>query len=145
VFSFTESEDFTELRGDDKRITSRGQGAQVSWDMEAGGIQLDVLKLLIGGAVTDSGTTPAQIKKFVKKATDARPFFKVEGQVMSDNGGDVHAVLWRCKATGDVEYAFSDGEWTLTKCSGDAFPSQAAAHVDELYNIMYNETITPIT
>jgi len=145
VLSFTESEDFTDLRGDDKVITAHGSGATIAWELEAGGVHLDVLKAIIGGAVTDTGTTPAQNKKFVKKATDARPFFKAEGQVMSDNGGDVHGVLWRCKATGDVEYNFSDGNWVLTKCSGAAYPSVAATHTDELYQIIYNETPVAIT
>lgn len=144
VMSFTESEDFEELRGDDKRITMRGTGAEVEWELEAGGYNADIVKAIYGGTLTDSGTTPAQIRKIRKLATDARPFFKAEGQAMSDNGGDVHVVLFRCRATGDFDGEFSDGSWFLTNASGAAFPSQAAASVDALYDIIYNETVTAI-
>lgn len=140
----TESESYEELRGDDKIITSRGMGASVDWDLEGGGVSFDILKALVGGVLTDTGVTPNQVRKLAKKATDSRPFFRMEGQVMSDNGGDVHMVLYRCRATGDVEYNFADGEWFLTQCSGQAFPSQAVGTVDALYDLIYNETITAI-
>jgi hypothetical protein len=144
VLSFTEAESFEDLRGDDAVITSRGTGPTIAWDLEGGGVHLDVLKAIIGGTVIDSGVTPNQMKSFRKKATDARPFFKAEGQVMSDTGGDVHALLFRCKATGDVEYNFSDGNWVLTKCSGAAYPSVEATRLDALYDIVFNETVTAI-
>ena len=144
IFTFTEAEEFTTLEGDDKVITTRGKGATISWELEGGGYSADVIKLIIGGTLTDSGTAPAQIRKVQKKATDTRPFFKVEGQSMSDNGGDVHGVLYRCRATGDFEMHFENGTWFLTNVSGEAFPSLAAATTDALYEISYNETITPI-
>lgn len=144
TMSFTEAEDFEELRGDDKVITSRGLGPSVEWELEAGGLHLDVYKAIVGGTLTDTGTTPNQIKKLAKKATDSRPFFKAEGQAMSDNGGDVHVVLYRCRATGDVEGSFEDGSWYLTACSGTAFPSQKVATLDALYDLVFNETITAI-
>ena len=144
TMSWTEAEDFEPLRGNDKTITSRGLGASVEWEMEGGGISLTALKIIIGGTITDTGTTPAQIRKFRKSANDSRPFFKAEGQAISDSGGDVHAILYRCRATGDVEYSFSDGQWFLTQCSGEAFPSQAVATLDALYDIIQNETVTAI-
>lgn len=144
TFSFTESEDYEELRGDDKIITARGLGASVDWELEGGGLSLDVYKIIAGGTLTDSGTTPNQVRKFTKKATDARPFFRAEGQAMSDSGGDVHVVLYRCRATGDIEGEFADGSFYLTQCSGQAFPSQASGTLDALYDIIQNETVTPI-
>jgi hypothetical protein len=144
TLSFTEAEDFEELRGDDKKIASRGMGASVDWDLEAGGVPLSAIKVIAGGTLTESGVTPAQVKSFRKKATDARPYFKCEGQAISDSGGDVHVVLWRCRATGDIAWEFSDGNWALTECSGEAFPSQAAATVDAIYDIVQNETAVAI-
>lgn len=140
TLSFTEAEDYEELRGNDKKIASRGLGPSVDWDLEQGGVPLDAIKIVAGGTVTDSGTTPNQIRKFTKKATDSRPYFRAEGRSVSDSGGDVHVVLYRCRATGDIEWEFSDGSWVLTSCSGEAFPSQATATVDALYDIVQNET-----
>ena len=58
TLSFSETEEFEELRGDDRVVTTRGRGAVVEWELEAGGLSLDVWKALSGGTITDSGTTP---------------------------------------------------------------------------------------
>jgi hypothetical protein len=145
TFSFSEAEEFTELRGDDKVVTTRGQGASVDWDLESGGISFEVLKTIAGGAITETGTTPAMVKKYSKLVTDARPFFKIEGQAISDSGGDVHCVLDRCRVTGNVEGSFGDGEFFLTAASGVALPSLITARTDMLYEFVQNETAVSIT
>lgn len=144
TFSFSEAEEFTELRGDDKIVTTRGQGASVEWDLEAGGLSFEALKVMAGGTIVESGTTPAQVKTFTKKVTDARPFFQVEGQVISDSGGDVHCVLPRCRVTGNIEGEFSDGAFFLTSGSGAALPSLKTGDVDTLYEFIQNEAATAI-
>lgn len=143
VFSFTESEEYTTLRGDDKNITTRGKGAEGQWELEAGGVSFDVLKAIVGGTLTDSGTTPSQKRVLRKKATDQRPWFKIEGQVIGDTG-DVHGICYRCRCTSDVKYEFKDGEWFLTNCSGVILPSLAVATADALYDLVFNETATVI-
>lgn len=144
TLTFTESESFEELRGDDKVITARGTGPAVEWELEAGGYTPAAVAAIYGGTLVETGVTPSQISTLSKKANDVRPFFKAEGQAISDSGGDVHVVLYRCRATGDFEGEFSDGSWFLTGASGSAFPSQAAASLDALYDIVYNETVTAI-
>jgi len=145
VFEFTESEEYTDLRGDDKTITTRGKGATGQWNLESGGYSADVVKAIVGGVLTDSGTTPSQKRVLVKKVSDQRPWFHVEGQVIVDSGGDLHAVVHRCRCTSDVKWSFKDGEWVLTNVSGIFLPSLASATLDELYQIIYNETAAAIT
>lgn len=145
TFTFSEAEDFEELRGDDKLVTTRGKGAAIDWDLEAGGLSFDALKIIVGGTITATGTTPAQKNVFTKKVTDSRPFFKVEGQAISDSGGDLHCVLDRCRATGNIEGEFGDGVFWLTKASGVALPSLISARVDTLYEFTQNETAVAIT
>lgn len=145
TFSFSEAEEFTELRGDDKIVTTRGQGASVEWDLEAGGLDLNALKVLAGGTVTTSGVSPAAVTTFTKKVTDSRPFFQVEGQVISDSGGDVHCILPRCRVTGNIEGEFSDGNFFLTSGSGAALPSLKTGDVDTLYKFVQNETAIAIS
>lgn len=144
TFSFSEAEEFTELRGDDKVVTTRGQGASVEWDLEAGGLSLEALKVINGGTITETGTTPAQKKTYTKKVTDTRPFFKVEGQAISDSGGDLHCILDRCRTTGNIEGEFGDGQFFLTSASGVTLPSLISARVDTLYEFVQNETATAI-
>lgn len=144
TFSFSEAEEFTELRGDDKVVTTRGQGAQVEWDLEAGGLSFDALKVMAGGTVAETGVTPNIVKTFTKKVTDARPFFQVEGQAISDTGGDMHCRLPRCRVTGNIEGEFGDGSFFLTSGSGVALPSLVTGEEDTLYEFVQNETVTAI-
>lgn len=144
TFSFEEAEDFEELRGDDKIVATRGKGPSVDWDLEAGGISLEALVVINGGAVTQTGTTPAQIKKYAKKATDQRPEFFVEGQALSESGGDFHALIYRAKATDGVSGELADSAFFLTSASGSALPSRAAATIDALYDLVQNETAVAI-
>lgn len=144
TLTYTDAEDFETLRGDDKNIVSRGSGSNISWELEAGGLSMEAYSVFAGVTVVATGTTPSQIKTMSKKATDSRPYFRAEGQAISDSGGDVHVVLYRCKATGDLEGSFGDGEFFLTKCSGEAFPSRATASLDALYDVVQNETAASI-
>lgn len=142
--SFSESEDFEELRGDDKVIALRGKGASVDWEMEHGGISLNAYKLMAGGEVTTSGVTPNVVTTYTKKVTDSRPYFKAEGQAINDDGGDFHAVLYRCRASDSLEGEMADGTFWLTSASGQALPSLLTAKVDVLYEFIVNETVAPI-
>lgn len=144
TFSFEESEDFEELRGDDAVRATRGKGASVEWELEAGGISLEAYVVLNGGALVVSGVTPSVKKTYTKKGTDQRPEFFVEGQALSESGGDFHAVLYRCKATDGVSGELSDGTFLLTSGSGTALPSRDPAKTDVLYDLVHNETITAI-
>jgi hypothetical protein len=141
TFSFSEAEDFEELRGDDKVIAIRGKGPKVSWDLEAGGIGLDSYLVMAGGTLTTTGVTPNQIKKLNKKVTDARPYFQVEGQAISDSGGDFHVKIYRCRASDSLEGELADGTFWLTSASGDAIGDAS----DNLYDFIQNESVVAIT
>lgn len=144
TFSFTEAEDFTELRGDDKLVTMRGNGSHVEWELEAGGLSLEAVRAMYGGAITETGVAPDTVVQLRKKSLDARPYFRVEGQAISDSGGDLHTVVYRCRATDNLEGEFADGEFFTTGASGTGFPSQAAATDDVLYDFIQNPVATAI-
>ena len=142
--SFSEAEDFEELRGDDKVIALRGKGASVDWEMDNGGISLAAYKNMAGGTITTSGVTPDTITTFTKKVTDVRPYFKGEGQAISDNGGDFHAILYRCIASDSLEGELADGSFWITKASGQALPALLTGKEDTLYEFVINENVVPI-
>lgn len=145
TFSFSETEEFTELRGDDAVQSTRGQGASVEWELESGGLDFAAVKVMQGGTIVTTGTGTTEKTVWTKKATDARPYFKVEGQAISDSGGDVHCVLDRCRATGNFEGEFADGEFFLTSGSGAALPSNIVARKDVIYEFVQNATATDIS
>lgn len=144
TFSFSEAEDFEELRGDDKLIAVRGKGADVEWELEGGGMSFEAMAAMYGGTVEESGTTPNITRTWQKKVTDERPYFKVEGQAISDSGGDVHCIVDRCRATEDLEGEMGDGSFWLTTAGGRALPSLQTGREDVLYEFIHNETATPI-
>lgn len=139
TFSFSENEEFQELRGDDKIVTTRGQGAQIEWSLESGGVNLRVWALLTGGEVVESGAAPNRKITVRKKSTDSRPFFRVEGQAISDSGGDIHTIVYRCRCNDALEGEFADGEFFITSASGIGLPL-LDEEFDLLYDFVQNET-----
>lgn len=142
TLSFTEAEEFTELRGDDRLVAVRGSGAEIEWELEAGGISLEAYKVIAGGTVTTSGTDPDEVKTFSKVGADTRPYFRIEGQAISDSGGDVHCVIYRARCTGSLEGEFTDGEFFLTNADGRALPDP---DTDALYDLVQNQQATDIS
>lgn len=140
TMSFSESEDFEELRGDDGVAATHGSGPNVDWELEGGGISFEAVKAMYGGAITTTGVSPAQVKTYSKTRDDVRPYFKAEGQSISDSGGDFHVVLYKCKAQGELSGEAADGSFWLTGASGRAIPNTDG----DLYDFVQNETITAI-
>ena len=144
TFSFSDTEDFEDLQGDDVTAASHGSGPSLEWELESGGLPFECFKLMAGGTITETGTSPAMKKVFSKLATDARPYFKAEGQAISDSGGDVHGLVYKCKATGSLEGEFGQGAFTLLSASGRGFPSSVTADNGKLYDFVQNETAVAI-
>lgn len=144
TLSFSDTESFEELRGDDRVVAQHGNGASVEWEMESGGLPFDAFKVMAGGTIVETGVTPAAKRVFSKKVTDQRPYFKIEGQVISDSGGDVHCIIYRCKATGELSGEFSDGAFFLTSASGVGIGAVGGPNADKLYDFVQNESVTAI-
>lgn len=139
TLTFSETEEFQELRGDDRVVAIRGQGAVVEWELEAGGLDFQVWEILTGGTVILTGIAPNRKWVLRKRSTNARPYFRIEGRVISESGGDVHCVIYRCRANDTVEGEFADGEFFVTSASGQGLPMLDEAF-DLLYDIVQNET-----
>ena len=146
TFSFSDSEEFEDLAGDDSpAVASHGGGPQLEWELESGGLPFEAFRLMAGGTITESGTTPAMKKVYSKLATNSRPYFKVEGQAISDSGGDVHGIVYKAKATGSLEGEFANASFQLLSASGLGYPSTVVADVGKLYDFVQNETAIAIT
>lgn len=151
TFSFNDTEEFEDLRGDDALQTSHGQGSQVEWELESGGISFAAHAAIAGGTVIETGISPNQIKRFRKKTTDSRPFFTAIGQAMNDNGGDFQGIVWACRATGNIESELGDGEFLIPSTSGVGFPCLASGLVggndinQAVYDFVQRETAGTIS
>lgn len=145
TFSWTEAEEFQELRGDDRVVTTKGKGPSLNWDMEAGGLSFAAYAVVVGGTVTDSGVTPNIKRTYRKLDTESRPFFRAIGQSISDSGGDFHAVIHKARATGDIQGELKDGEFLVPAMSGQGFGSSVPAENGAVYELIQNESVTAIT
>lgn len=137
TFSFKETVSSEQLEGDDIVQAIHDYQPIVEWELESGGISLEAYAVLAGGTVTATGTTPAQVKTYSKLTSNSRPYFEVEGQAISDSGGDMHCVVYRCKADGDLEGSFENGSFMMTKCAGKGLGRTDNA---KLYDFIQNET-----
>ena len=144
TLSFSEAEETTELRGDDKLITIHGPGAQVDLSLESGGISLAAWKILTGGTLVEEGVAPNRKIRLRKRSSDTRPYFRVEGQSISDSGGDVRVVIYRCRLNGDLAGDFTDGEFFVSNASGQGLPLLDDTN-DLLYDFVQNEQKTAIS
>lgn len=142
TFSFADAEDYTDLRGDDELKATHGNGAQVNWTLEAGGISLEAWALLTGGQIIETGVAPNRKVTLRKCSDDVRPYFQVRGLVMSDNGGDNVAVVYRAKCNGDISGQFADGAFFVTSADGIGLPMLGTKL---LYDIIQHENKTFLT
>jgi len=152
TLSFAEVEAFEDLRGDDSLIASHGSGAEVEWELEGGGVSFEAVALMYGGEVTTTGTTPNQIKSLRKYGSGGgtlwfhsqRPYFRIHGKSVSDSGGDFWTVIWKAKATDNLEGEQADGQFFLTGASGKGFPSTEASTLKAVWDFVQHETETAL-
>lgn len=140
TFSFSETEDFETLEGDDRTVASHGAGPTVEWELEGGGISLAAWKVLAGGSTALSGTSPAQINTYTKLSTEQRPYFNVYGRAISDNGGDFESIVYKCKADSSIEGSMENGSFLLTSASGKGYGNDSD---NKLYVFRHKETAVP--
>lgn len=143
TLEFTEETASQTLRGDDAVIAQRVTIDSVSWTLESGGISLEAYVVIAGGAVSSTGTTPAVVKKWRRMGTDAYPDFFMEGQSLSESGGDDHIVLHRCKAT-QISGTRQDQEFWVSHAEGNAIATLTAANVGAVWDMIANETTAAI-
>ena len=139
TLSFSETEEFDELRGDDRLAAIHGRGAEVDGSIEGGGISIMIWSLITGGSIVEEGVAPNRKKRLKKRGSDSRPYFRVDGQMISDSGGDVIARVYRCKCNGRIQAEFRYGQFqvTTTDFKGTPLPSDDQ---DWLYEIIQNES-----
>jgi hypothetical protein len=131
------------LRGDDTTIAQRVTIDNVSWTLDSGGISFEAYTVIAGGAVSSTGTTPAVVKKWRRMGTDSYPDFFLEGQSMSESGGDNHIVFHRSKAT-QISGTHQDQEFWISHAEGNAIATLTAANLGAVWDMIANETAATI-
>lgn len=140
TFSFSETEEYAELRGDDRVVAKRGNGPLVEWSLESGGISLEAYVIMNGGTLVVSGTGSTLKKTYKKRGNDSRPYFYAEGQALSESGGDFHGIVYKAIADGSMEGELTDAEFWVTSAEGTGIANDDL----DLYDFVENATVTAI-
>lgn len=122
TLGFSETEQFDELRGDDTLVAVHGRGAQVDWSLEAGGLPIPAWSVITGGRVIETGVTPNRKVRLRKSSDDQRPYFRIDGRVISDSGGSVIARIYRAKANGRIQGDHRNGTFMTSNIDGIGMP-----------------------
>lgn len=143
TLEFTEETASQTLRGDDAVQAQRVTIDTVSWSMDSGGISFEAYTVIAGGAIASTGTTPAVKKTWTRMGTDSYPDFFLEGQSMSESGGDNHIVFYRAKAT-QISGTLQDQEFWISHAEGNAIATLTVADVGKVWAMVANETAAVI-
>lgn len=144
TLAFSEAEDFDTLDGDDKAaVAIQGKGATVDGSVEAGGLDMMCWSIFTGGQLIESGVEPNLKRVVRKKGSDQRPYWRAEGQVLSNGGGDNVARIFRCKANGKLQADMKYGTFMTPQVDfmGTPLPGDDD---DYLYEIEFNEQKTTL-
>ena len=144
TMAFSETEEYDELRGDDKLVAIHGRGAQVDGSFEAGGLPLVPWSILSGATIIEEGVAPTRKTRVRKRGTDSRGYFRTDGQIISDSGGDLHARIYRCKCSGRLTADFRGGAFQTTAMDFRGLPMPDDEN-DNLYELIRNETKTALS
>jgi hypothetical protein len=144
TLAFTENEAADTLDGDDKAsVAIQGKGATVTGTLEGGGLDLTTFAIITGGTLTETGVGSTLKRSVLKRGSDTRPYFRVEGQVISNGGGDNVIRIFRCKANGKIQADSKYGAFMIPSIDfmGTPLPGDDD---DYLWEIDYNATKTTL-
>lgn len=135
-----------ELFGDNMLLDVWSKVTKVETEIECSELSLDAIRVIMGEAVTLTGTTPNQRQTYALRGTDAMPgYFRIQGRWLytGTGAGDAHIVLYKVRATEapSFEAQGADGSFSMVSFKGVAIP---AISNSSWFDIMINETATPI-
>jgi len=110
-----------ELKGDARVLAKKGRVDRFELDATYGKLSLDVLKTILGGAITDLGDVSAQ---WILTGDNSTPYFKAEFKISDlDQGlGDLHVVLYKCNLTDGTLISGQTDEFGQPELSLEAIP-----------------------
>jgi hypothetical protein len=133
------------LRGDNTLLDTETYIDSVTAAAEHARLSLDALAVMLGGAVTDSGVTPAQKAVWSLTGSSSPQYFKIEG-VTPPGGtdllaGDLHVVLYKVILSKFPEMGFQGDDYRVPKFEVSAVPR---ASDGKWMDVVLNETAIAI-
>lgn len=135
--------DSAELEGDDVTVAVQSFAKTMEGSIEAGGISLAAIAVLEGGTVgAEAGSGTDHSVTYAVRGDDVDGYFQLIAQSIANDGGDVHLVVYKVKATSGPNYNFENGNFFLTQCDLQAVFN--GEDPSKLYDLIQHETATTI-
>lgn len=117
-----------ELYGDARVLSRKNKVRAINATVGNARLNTDAMAIMLGGTVTDTGTTPAQASTYDLLGTSQPSPFKLEAQILAIDGqpvgGDVHMVLWKAvvdtASLGGAQEDFAIPGFTITGTTLDS-------------------------
>jgi len=138
VMSFTPRYDTGELEGADIIVEVAARMVGYDWEIEEGGVPLGLLKSILGGSLTSSGSTPNQVYYWDRAADDAVVYFKAQGRAIAEDAGDIEVTLYKCKVTSNPTVRLEKGAFVVSNLSGVGIADTASSN--KFYTVKQKET-----
>lgn len=122
-----------EFRGDDRVQAVVSVLEALEFGIQAGGISIDALAIMVGQSVVVTGTTPNEVSTLTLSGGDTMPYFKIYGKSVGDGTDDVHVKLFKCKLT-QLEGSFQDSQFFITNAQGVAIDDGTNGITDVVQN-----------
>lgn len=131
------------LRGDNKLLVARSTMGTMTASVSHAQLSLDVWATMMGGAVSDTGSTPNQVMTYRQLGANSPKYFKLEAKTdMCDLvTGDGHVKLYKCMLSGFPTLGLAEEDFQLFDFDVAAMPCTSN---DYWFDIVFNETAANI-
>lgn len=131
-----------QLRGDNQLLDIFATLTDVSVKVDFAKTSLDVLAALLGGATTDTGTTPTQKSSWSLTGASAPKYVKIEGATPVNGadftGGDAHFVIYKAIPSDFPALGLAEEDYSLPSLNFGALPQLATGN--KWIDVVFNET-----
>lgn len=143
ITSITMSPTFTtkELKGDETVLDNYTKLDSISFTWTNSKMSLTALAIMLGGNVAASGSAGTAVQTYSLTGNDVPQFFKLEGQSLYTDAGDMHVILYKCKVN-KVDYELKGEEYAIVSVAGTAIPLVSNK---KLKDVIINEKATAIS
>jgi hypothetical protein len=113
-----------QLRGDNQLLDSETLLTAITVDFAYAKLSLDVLSIVLGGIITDSGVEGAETTNFRLLGVNAPTYWQLEAQTTGVDtvGGDGHLIFPKCKLSGFPDIGLAEEDYRTFSGSAVCIP-----------------------
>jgi hypothetical protein len=133
-----------DLRGDNTFLDTDTVLQTLQFDVDLAKVSLDVMSIMMGGTITDTGTTPSQLSTWNLLTQPSFNYFKLEARCFTTDliNGDLHITCSKMKAADAPIPGFVEEDYFYPKIKCKAVPPVSGS-LSNWVTIALNETALP--